>query len=177
MENVFDGNRIDSVAGAVGATAPAGPALAPDFGAEARYFPGQKRLAAFGVDPSAFVQAFGPTLRKTVASVRKLEAAEAAEAGADVAATPLGLVLDALPAESAPLLVLKGVADGQLTDLYVLSPGFVRYCAAFGEVLSPHVDDDIDWDEEDDVDFDDAEDEFIPDSAELDDEDFDDDEF
>ena len=94
-----------------------------------------------------------------------------------------------IAADGAPILFTFGVKDAECTQTFILPPAFLRFVASLAELGSSGFagmddDDDIWDDDDDDVDFDDDEvDEWDentypnPDPAELEDEDFDDDEF
>lgn len=189
----IDGNTVTETAAAVGATPPAGPALAPDLSAEKLFFPGQIRTVAAGFDAGNFARAFVPAL---VAAF-----AEAAEAAGEMddgdkarAEGAVAAVRVAFPG-SAPAYWTYGMDKGEYTCTMILPPAFIQAMSSLGplvEALSSGAEQDSDdWGTFDDPDYfaddeefdDDEVDEYDentypnPDPADLEDEDFDDDEF
>ena len=184
----IDGNTATETAAAVGATPPAGPALAPDFSAEKLFFPGQIRTVAAGFDVGNFARAFAPAFvaafTEAATAAGEMDDEDKARAEGVVAAVRV-----AFPG-SAPAFWTYGMDKGEYTCTMVLPPAFIRSMAALGplvEALSSGGHPDFDEDDpiwgDDDEDFDedfDEDDENTygnPDPADLEDEDFDDDEF
>ncbi len=180
----YEGDVETCVVGAVGATASARPAIAPDFSAEALYFPDQARVYAFGLDVAGAIRDFAPTVVKAVAAAKEIGREEAEKAGAKAASEdfPVHEVVRqlAIAADGAPILVTIGVKDAECTQTFILPPAFLRFAASLAELGRPTfagMDDDDIWDDDDDVDFDDDENDEDDDAEELEDDDFDDDEF
>ena len=187
----FAGDVETCVVGAVGATASDRPAIKPDLSAEALYFPGQTRLAVLGIDFAGAIRDLAPTAAKAAAAMKKIcqEEAEKADAKDATPDFPVAEVVQrlAIAADGAPLIATVGMKDGEYTQTWIVSPAFLRFVASVAELGTPSfsgMDDDDIWEDDDDVDFDDDEvderDENTypnPDPAELEDEDFDDDEF
>ena len=159
----FDGDVATSTVGAAGATPPAGPALAADFGAESLFFPGQTRFLAIGIDVAGFSRTIVPFAIEAFA--------EAADALGDMddddkaqAAGAVAAVRAAFPS-SAPLYFTYGMDKGAMTGTMILPPACIQSFVALGTLAetlaSGHpasFDDDDPFFDDDDVDFDDDDD-------------------
>ena len=194
----YDGDAESAEIGAAGAEPPPFEPLAPDFSAEALFFPGQLRTVVAGIDLPGAAIAFGNAAKRAALAVKEV-ARENAEADgvefkedelADFFGTIDGLVL---PETGSPFLVVYGKQGDEMTETVILPPNLFRNARtladAFSAAIRSDVDDEI-WgtfdDPEyfaDDEEFDDEEfdawDENTypnPDPADLEDEDFDDDE-
>ena len=176
----IDGNTATETAAAVGATPPAGPALAPDFSAEKLFFPGQISTVAAGFDVGNFARAFAPAFVAACAEAAdgEMDDEDKARAEGVVAAVRV-----AFPGP-APAVWTYGMDKGEYTCTMVLPPAFIQSMAALGPLVEALGDDgssfDGDdgelWEEEEDIDFDEDDENTYgnPDPADLEDEDFDD---
>lgn len=187
-EVAFDGDVATTTVGAVGATPPAGPAVAADFGAESLFFPEQTRFAAVGFDVAGFARTIVPAGIEAVAeaadALGDMDEADKAEAAG------LAAAFRAAFPSSAPILFTYGMDKGAMTGTMILPPACIQSFVALGKLseslgsgrpvsFDEDEDDDDDiWDDDEDIDFDDETDDVddIPADV-LDDDEFDDDEF
>ena len=168
----FRENAFSTVVGAAGAERSAAGPLAPDFSADALFFPGQTRTTVVGIDLPGAAIAFGETARKAARAVKEIARENAEATGqefkeenlADLFGTIENMVL---PKTGSPILAVYGTKDGELTETFAVSPAFLQNVKAFADIVSDSVDDAVGdedlWDEDEDE------------SGDLDDDAFDDD--